>query len=139
MREIKFRGKRVKIEDPMERWIEGSLIDYTNIRNERVIRIMSRSGYMNDVHPETVGQFTGLKDTNGKEIYEGDIIRFTYNYKKPGYHVTVTNIHIGVIALNKYFQTCIMAGDIEHHIDNCTRNGEVIGNIYDNPELLSNN
>jgi hypothetical protein len=60
MREIKFRGLRTDGGG----WVEGDLIQPNNIFN-----ILSG---MVKVHPETVGQFTGLKDKNGRDIFEGD-------------------------------------------------------------------
>ena len=77
-------------------------------------------------------QYTGLKDKNGKEIYEGDVIR-TDNYK--GIHVFVVEYEFDYCgALGAFvFNTKDEASSVH-----CEANetGDVIGNIYENPELL---
>lgn len=136
-REIKFRGKRVKMDDPLERWIEGSCVEYTNIRDEKVVRIMSKSGYQNEVYPETVGQFTGLYDKNGKEIYEGDILRSVKFHDIVGY--IMYDKKEGAFMFIKIDELMKTELETRCHITERWLNEfpkEVIGNIYDNKKLL---
>lgn len=128
MREILFRGKRI---DKNE-WVEGDLIHLPN-----GIAILA-NGYAY-VIPETVGQYTGLKDRKGKMIFEGDICRgktsiyeIVSNEDKYGWYVKVIKSECSLIEREMEFPLW--------HYDNCERNDyqllEIIGNIHDNQELL---
>lgn len=135
MREILFRGKR----KDNGKWVYGFYAlfasnkglkhgIYTGIENGCVIPY--------EVDPETIGQFTGLTDRNGKKIFEGDIVKeWSSHWKTP----LKTEINI-------YEVVCEYLGSL--HLIRKTEYGEnstplyrrsvveVIGNIYDSPELL---
>lgn len=125
MREIKFRGKRL---DNGE-WLYGSLV----ILNGRYFIFDDANRH--EVDPTTVGEFTGLKDKNGKEIYEGDVIRSPLSEDKTRphrifYH-TGNAAFMGALVDRK--ELCYLRLD-QDWIYKFGK--EVIGNIHDNPELI---
>ena len=123
MRKIKFRGKRV---DNGE-WVYGDLHHGFIIDN----------GYINgrEIRPETVGQFTGLKDKNGVEIYEGDIVTACWYDKEPNHDMT------GIVEFTEGWMSYWIADYDKKEFSELNGQGhdrwtiEVIDNIYDNPEL----
>ena len=123
---IKFRGKSKKTVE----WLYGDLI--RNVEGAFAIvppyEISMNNYYRNYVvDKETIGQYTGLKDKNGREIYEGDIL--CYRDAKFQTHIVY---HNGGFYFSHFGGTTFTAiGD--HEINKYT----VVGNIYDNKELLT--
>ena len=128
MREILFRGKTEKGE-----WVYGDLLHPDLYGNGYSIEDYTR-GKNNcfDVIPETVGQYTGLKDKNGKMIFEGDIVAGAVHW--------LERMKNGVVAFRcGSFGLIWHRGDVEQFnpfTSMCNVEYEVIGNIHDNPELL---
>lgn len=132
MREILFRGKTIGNGE----WVEGyyykakycrtddELCDYITVPHPKEYNEPS-SHYI--VNPETVGQYTGLKDKNGTKIFEGDIVDVLYDVN----YIGVATERIGVFEV--VHNGCFMGqkGGVRYYFipsDECT----AIGNIYDN-------
>ena len=124
MREILFRGKRADTGD----WVKGFYIQKPNPFSEdgKPIRhcIIDLFPFGHDVDPETVGQFTGLLDKNGNQIFEGDVVE----YREYGNLAVVWDD--GAFQLMREYTFYDM---LDHYT---TVFSVVIGNIHDNPELL---
>lgn len=133
MREIKFRGKDIL----HKKWQYGSLAKDEPQKAYYIIDNDCGRGI--DVDESTIGQYTGLKDKNGKEIYEGDILRNVY-YKYS--NDEVGNKGFKEEILKVVYRGCgfifekIKINEIEMLEDFREEFIEVIGNIYENPELL---
>ena len=138
MREILFRGKRLYICD----WVEGTGIfnDGTNtwISFNEPNKPIDFGMKHQTVYTETVGQFTGLTDKNGKKIFEGDIGRYkqTDGAKRNGKPI----ICIGKVVYNAKTASFAVESKDEagcNYFDYFPiKDFDVIGNIHDNPELL---
>ena len=157
MREIKFRGKRV---DNGE-WVYGSYHWSANGKyhyilnlekfNERphpngvrgVDEMCLFRSEVNEADPSTVGQYTGLKDKNGKDIYEGDILSFKHH---GGYLLEDCLMRVAFDIYNGCFgyystfglfdDTIIPFTEHDELQEDILNHAEIIGNIHGNPELL---
>ena len=154
MRTIKFRAKDIKT----SHWVYGAYHEHIDITPAAIYKdsesrenhikehthylimkdsfsdyCMPRNIQCFDVIPETLCQFTGLCDTNGKEIYEGDILRF--GNSPSGVCEVKWNESLCAFCIRFYFENNLGVKPLGAWQE-CEKNIEIIGNIHDNPEIL---
>lgn len=123
MRQVKFRGRKSNGE-----WIYGDLVHNVGVGASTALIFPEEAHdswdrYIIDAH--TIGQFTGLHDKNGKEIFEGDIVSLTADKESKNWVRPI-----------KWLGAGFTFGDIFplNYPSSCY---EIVGNIHDNPELLN--
>jgi uncharacterized phage protein (TIGR01671 family) len=125
MREIKFRGK-AKYDG---QWVYGTL----RLREGMNYAIIEEfTGLGHDVPKDTVGEYIGLKDKNGKEIYESDLLKHNNNV----YKVIWTHGGFGLVNVKNELEYSSLH-DIDLRTEKNPDGFEIIGNIWENPELLT--
>jgi hypothetical protein len=117
MREIKFRGKSIETNE----WVYG---DFCTIPEPNILFLNANNEVdCEPVDPKSVGQFTGLNDNNDKDIYEGDVCTVWMGCKQDNPYVVedLRELYLDMSHADHYYRITRI---------------EVIGNIYENPELL---
>jgi uncharacterized phage protein (TIGR01671 family) len=136
MRTIKFRGKRL---DNGE-WVEGFYVQDPQYRHRIYLKpfqeATANTYYF--VDPATVGQFSGLTDKNGKEIWEGDVLKRLHKTddSKDGSWNIGDEMYRGPVVYSESVCAFVIRKGFDFKIEKAT-DLENIGNIHDNPELLT--
>ena len=126
MREVKFRGKEIGT----GKVVFGNYIKYEHMGKVKHIIVTNWAQvYVNSYFcfAKSIGQYTGVNDKNGKEIYEGDVVKFGNTLYEVIFDVHMFN-------LKDFYCSCL-----DYPTDAFSEGGwcfEVVGNIYENPELL---
>lgn len=157
MREYKFRGKSTTEFDDKKIWLYGDLLQPTELCDiYEISDCTSIDGSRYQVEKDSIGQYTGLKDKNGKEIYEGDIVEYANKYSivRLGKY-NINPEHCAKAIIIGFYLENINTGVTEHLYSingigarfpaHCAESErgieklklEVIGNTTDNPELIA--
>lgn len=154
MREIEFRGKCIRDKNREYRsnyrngdWVYGLVTEIDNYYKRSVMTNFDGISGI-DIQTETIGQYTGLVDKNGTKIFEGDIVKKEY-FDKPYSSKRKSKELIGVVKWKEFkaskgvYEACfdVEITDKNYETYRCWNwsrfyECEIIGNIYDNPELL---
>jgi len=126
VKEYKFRGKCVE----RDKWVYGYYVK--GIQEDEAYILKNHNRLLGDdfidVYPETIGQFTGVKERypqmvgEGQEIYFGDVVRLFGGEYCQGYY--------------EYDQTIVVKSAYDIVAMEESENVQLLGNIWDNPELL---
>lgn len=125
MRTTKFRAQDFFTDE----WIYGMPIKDADVKGRW--HIYFSFGDAAICKPETIGEFTGLQDEAGKDIYEGDVLSYEPYHKSDAKVICVVSFADGAFG-------CKGEG-IAQYLCYANKHVEVIGNIHDNPELLKTN
>jgi len=148
MREIEFRAKGLR----KNKWFCGDLLTRTQDGACLIVDYYNKDGvkYI-EVNKNTIGQYTGLKDKNGKKIFEGDIVKYTrkdmYCPEASFHRKDLISLHIVCWSeeecgfYHEHYDLAshriIGSGNLNFEDSRAKENIiEIVGNIYDNPELL---
>lgn len=128
MRTIKFRGKSIDTNE----WLYGDLVRSYDMKRCAIL-VNDRSSYEEcEVNPCTVGQFTELYDKNGKEIFEGDVVKwsnglmYAVKFWDGMFYASIEECNEGILGGFPLHRLT------EYEDGKC----EIVGNIFDNHELL---
>ncbi|MCM1356446.1 MAG: YopX family protein [Staphylococcus sp.] len=146
MRQIKFKGKSLV----NGKWVCGDSIKHTENASENGTEVLTyigervpnarKVGAMKwiPVDPGSIGQFTGLLDRNGKEIYEGDIITVRGNYPRV---ILWDKVSWAIMPCELYNNKHFWLMNLQHPgsdwWEEFADEMEIVGNIHDNPELMN--
>lgn len=139
MRELKFRAwsydKKIMLKSEWWVDIDEGMEDFSRIKR---ISYIGEKGEEIISKPLEIMQYTGLKDKNGVEIYEGDIVLYENYYEKTTAVVTFGTENVGIHGCSYYIEAGFY-NKHEYYPEPTSSRDEVIGNIYENPELLQDN
>ena len=144
MREILFRGKEITDGE----WVYGYYVQTNDfldeIKHNLIFEVDSVDYYcsefagVHEVDPQTVDQYTGLTDKNGAKIFEGDIVKVDDDFEtfgKMAGEIREVWFKDGGFRLKPKYASSIARGDRGYWLEDGA-DYEVIGNVWDNPELI---
>ena len=134
MKNILFRGKTNKYDRYIEKgsWIYG---DYVNLKDGT--SILPYIYGVGEVCRDTVGQYTGVDDKNGKKLFEGDVVKFISEDSVEIHALCVYDVDLLQFAFETKFSYYTFSDIVSRYDQGLAEKFEIIGNIFDNPELVN--